>query len=369
MKKFQRKNCIITNKSPLEPIYTFPKFPICMNCVDSELDDDIFEDMEWAVGPNGNIQLSTLLDPNLIYKSYHNPGTVGKIWKNHHNEFYKFISQDHFSNVLEIGGASGLLATNFCQTSEIFKWTILEPSLHAQMKDNRVTFVNDYFETWDTDKKFDTLVHSHVFEHSYDPTKFLKKANSLLTANGLQYISIPNMEYWLSNGFTNTLSFEHTYYLDQQVLNSLLLKTGFEPLEWIINDHSIFVKAKKQDQIVKHDKDFLYIKEMFLKYIDYQKQDVKNITNKLQGKEFYLFGAHIFAQSLFNFGLDQTKVINILDNDIQKQDKRLYGTRCIVKSPKCLENISNPLVVLRGGSYTKEIQESLLTINPTVIFI
>ncbi len=369
MQIFHRPQCAITRESSIQEIYTFENFPISMNCVISEQKNDLFANMKWGASSSGAIQLTELLDPKLLYTEYHSPGTVGKTWKEHHHNLFVFINEDSYNDVLEIGGASGLLAENFFSVEKPFSWTIVEPTRPTEIKDKRIHFVNNFFENWNPDKKFDTLVHSHVFEHVYDPIEFLLKTNNILVDGGIQYISIPNMHYWLSHGFSNTLSFEHTFYVDQHVLEYLLNKTGFEVSDWRINDHSIFVKAKKTNKFrdIKHN--FDYIKTMFEHYVYKQQQDVAEIKKQLGDRSFYLFGAHIFAQSLFNFGIDQNKVINLLDNDPNKQEKRLYGTRCWVKSPRVLEGQDCPIVLLRAGSYSQEIKESIKKINPRTIFI
>lgn len=369
MQIFPRTHCAILEQEPIEEIYTLKDFPISMNCVETARSQDQFADMKWGASISGNVQLTELLDPSLIYTTYHNPGTVGKIWREHHASLSSFICEDHFYDVLEIGGASGLLAENFCQTDQNFTWTIVEPARQTHIQDNRVRFENAFFEQWKTDQQWDVIVHSHVLEHTYSPIDFLKKAHSLLKLGGYQYISIPNMHYWLTNGFTNTLSFEHTFYLDSTVLEYLLNKTGFKIVEQRVNSHSIVVKAQKVAEVTVNVPDFGYIKDLFLDYVRQQKDDVAKINRELAGRPFYLFGAHIFAQSLFNFGLDSSKVINLLDNDTKKQNKRLYGTDCWVKSPNCLKDVSAPVIVLRGGSYTEEIKESILAVNPTTIFI
>ena len=68
-------------------------------------------------------------------------------------------------------------------------------------------------------------------------------------------------------------------------------------------------------------------------------------------------------------GINENQIINILDNDFNKQEKRMYGTNITVKSPQILKNIDNPIIVLRTGIYNKEIIEEILNINPSVIFI
>lgn len=366
----KRLNCIIDGSSDLEDLYSFKNFPIKITCSDN-LDPslDIFADMDWSISKSGHIQLLNLLDPDLIYSNYHSTGVVGKTWDNHHTKFFEFIDQDSYSDILEIGGASGVLSNRFCQTVKSFTWSIVEPSIKMASKDGRINLINGYFEDHLFDKKFDTIVHSHCLEHSYDPVKFLNKINSLLDYGSSQYISIPNMKHWLENGFTNTLSFEHTFYIDDVVLEHLLNKTGFKIVRKVIKNHSIFVKAVKVKDILVADTNFSYIKDLFVKYIHNLTTDVSVITNRVKDSEFYLFGAHMFSLVLLNLKLDDTHLKCILDNDRQKQDKRMYGTNYLVKSPECLAGLESPIVVLRGGVYSEEIKQSILKINSTTVFV
>ena len=84
----------------------------------------------------------------------------------------------------------------------------------------------------------------------------------------------------------------------------------------------------------------------------------------------YLYGAHIFAQYLIEFGLDTNRIVNLLDNDPNKQGKRLYGTSLKVKSPKALRAVKNPIVILKAGVYNQEIKDDILgNINSAVTFL
>lgn len=362
-----RNKCVLSGATNLEKLYTFKDFPIYVGCVDPSLpNEDLFCDMNWGYSPSsGSVQLLDLLEPDLLYREHHNPGTVGKIWKDHHRKFHDFINRHGYENVLEIGGASGCLLQHFLPYEKNFTWTIVEPSEQKFTEDARVRYIPEFFETYDFDKKYNTLVHSHLFEHVYDPIKFLTKVNNLLEDDGLHYITLPNMKHWLEQGYTNTLLFEHTFYVDYDILGYLLSKTGFEIIEQVIEPHSIFVCCKKTANVTAKDVHFSRPKELFLNYVENLEKDIKSILEKIGDSKVYLFGGHIFSQVLLNIGLPESQVINILDNDPGKQEKRLYGSNLIVKSPRCLEGIDNPIVILRGGTYTEEIRESLLAINPT----
>lgn len=366
-----RSTCVLTGTADIEQLYSFKNFPIYVGCVDSpDSSKDLFCNMNWGYSKSsGNVQLIDLLDPAMLYKQNHGSGTIGAIWNAHHKKFYSFISKYDFHRVLEIGGASGALIKNFLETDKDFNWTIIEPSDTQVVSDPRVTFINDFFENYQNEKKFDTIIHSHLFEHVYDPIKFLNKIYNTLEHAGNHFITLPNMKHWLDQGFTNTLLFEHTFYVDDQVLEYLLNKANFEVVDKIVEEHSIFIYCKKSNNVTTQNVTFNYVKDLYLKYISNLHNDFESILKQIGDSEVFLFGGHIFSQILLNLGLPENQVINILDNDPKKHKKRLYGSNLYIKSPLCLKGLNNPIVIVRGGTYTKEIIQSILNINPTARII
>ena len=141
--------------------------------------------------------------------------------------------------------------------------------------------------------------------------------------------------------YTNCLNFEHTVFLTEEYIDYLLTYYGFELIEkdYFRNDHSIFYcyeytgikKIKKLDQDLYNENLNLY-----QNYIQFHTDLIKNLNNKINNSNdnVFLFGAHIFSQYLLAFGLNQKKIISIIDNDKNKHFKRLYGTNLNVYSPK-----------------------------------
>ena len=365
----ERNICILDNKASVKKIYTLESFPVFMGCVDTPIEDDIFFDQDWGVSDNGLIQLKTLIDPNILYENSHTPGSIGKMWQQHHKRFFDFIieNSDNIDRYLEIGGASGSLWKNFSTLDSEFSYEIIEPS-HQESSDSRLKYIRGFYETQSFNKKYKCIIHSHVFEHAYNPIDFLKKIFEDLADDGVQFISIPNMRHWLKQGYTNTINFEHTYYLDEFVLEHVLSKAGFSIDKKVVDKHSIFVKAIKCSDIVDVDVNFEYSRDLFLDYIYKLESDVSNILNNIEGNA-YLFGAHVFSQTLLNFGIDESIIVSVLDNDIKKQGKRLYGTNLKIQSPEVLGDMNNPTVILRAGVYTEEIKTQILNINSTTQFV
>lgn len=367
----QRQKCILDKDSKLTEVFTFNNFPIKNSCEETISNkEDIFMDMVWGISKSGLVQLINLVEPSLLYSNYHSPGTVGQIWEEHHKNFYKFIDNDNLGKVLEIGGSSGSLLKHFLSHDNL-DWTIIEPNLNVDdIDDNRITYINDFFENHDFNSKYDTIIHSHLFEHIYDPICFLNKINEILNIEGNQYISIPNMKFWLENGFTNALNFEHTFYVDDLVLENFLFKTGFKIIGKNINHHSIFLKVSKTNTIEENVNDISYVKEIFTDYIEKILFDVTDISNKIEkDQKLFLFGAHFFSSFILNLGIDENQIISILDNNKNKWNKRLYGTNLSITNPDVLRNLESPQIIVRSGIYTEEIKNKLLNINDSCVFI
>ena len=324
---------------------------------------------------SGMIQLKEPLPFEVVYSEFHNSGCVGSLWELHHSEFAKFISKSNPETVLEIGGGHGILSLNYdkiCKTN----WTIIEPN-PTPLENVNANFIKGFFDKdFKTNTSFDAVVHSHVFEHLYDPKTFIENISNILEEGKYLIFSIPNMNEMLNRKYTNFLNFEHTYFLSEEFVTYFLTNNNFEIVEkkYFKEDHSIFFRAKKNSKIKRTSlgQEALNNKSLFSEYIKHHLELVKQLNetiNKLNS-EVYLFGAHVFSQYLFSFGLEESKISFILDNDPIKQGKRLYGTNLRVKSPKVLSKVKRPIVILRAGVYNDEIKKDILeNINSKCEFI
>lgn len=177
--------------------------------------------------------------------------------------------------------------------------------------------------------------------------------------------SLPNMQKWLENKFSNCLNFEHTIFLNENLLEYLLYINKFKIIKKeYFQEHSIFYLTKKCDDLkeVKLHNDYIKNKKLFLDMRNFYKEKICCLNEILKNtyKNIYLFGAHLFSQNLIYSGLDISKIKYILDNDSNKQEKRLYGTSLFVKSPKILKDDDNSLVILNAGVYNEEIKKDIL---------
>jgi len=367
-----RNKSLLTRKNSLEPLHSLKKFPVFIGCTKQPQNKDIHANMDFDIcTETGLIQLRKLIPLNLIYKESHSEA-IGGVWKKHHNQFSNFVGKYKLSKILEIGGSNGVIAKKITDKNPHATITIVEPSPTIKST-NKITVIKDYFnEKFQYKKPVDAIIHSHVLEHLLDPAISLKQIHNFLPVGAKQLFSIPNLEKWLSKKFPNTLNFEHTVFLSEYFTDCLLKKSGFKIIEkQYFGDHSIFYATEKvnyySNLVIKNK--YKRYKKMFHGLVNEYENSVKKFNRKIDkfNGEVYLFGAHIFSQFFINFGLNQKKVLAILDNASAKENKRLYGTMLLVKNPALLKTKKRVAVIVRAGAYTEEITNQLKKINKNVV--
>lgn len=376
MQLIERSRDVVTGDVNLEELHSIPDFPVFMGCVEHSQSEDLVAEMVWHISKeSGFIQLKKLIPLDILYQSQH-AGAVGGIWTEHHRSFSIFLSKFRPSSVLEFGGAHGILSREY-QRFDHIPWTIVEPN-PAPVEGCKALFIKGFFDdNFSYEDTFDTVVHSHVFEHVYEPDQFMRHLARFMIEGKHLVFSLPNMQVMLERKYTNCINFEHTIFLTEPYVEFLLAKHGFRlaAKEYFMDDHSIFYAAVR-DSSVKPGKlpQDLYDKnkQLYMDYVHYHEELIKDLNRAISDttQPIYLFGAHVFAQYLIKCGLDTSRIASLLDNDPKKQGKRLYGTSLMVQSPKALRDVANPVVILKAGVYNKEIKEDILAnINGSVTFL
>jgi len=376
MKLSERTRSVIDHSSNLETLHTLKGFPVFMGCVDHSAQEDLVADQTWDICRNtGVLQLKHLIPLDVLYQAQH-AGAVGQIWMTHHQAFAEFLSKFQPQSILELGGAHGILSMEY-KAFDIVPWTILEPN-PAPIEGCDAHFIKGFFNNqFSTTENFQTVVHSHVFEHIYEPDQFMGHLADFVSEGNNLVFSLPNIQVMLERKYTNGLNFEHTVFLTEPYIEFLLAKHGFRLLakKYFMDDHSIFYATVRDTSIEPAELPLgLYEKnrQLYLDYVQYHKSLIVELNAVVNSTEqpVYLFGAHVFSQYLIEFGLKTDKIVCLLDNDPGKQGKRLYGSDLVVQSPKILKGVRRPLVILKAGVYNTEIKEAILSdINDNVTFI
>ncbi len=369
---------VITKERNLELLHIFKNFPVFFGCTNQPAEHDYATDMIWEIETaTGLIQLSKLIPLEILYMEQH-VDAVGKTWNEYYEASTDFIVKNKKGSILEIGGGSGKLAKNVLAKDISLAYTMMEPNPTFE-ETERLKVIREFF-TKDTvveTKGIQTVVFSQVLEHAYDPEAFLDNIYGFLPVGGRLVFAYPYLENWFANKYTNAINFEHTFLLTDYFVDFLLKKIGFSITEkTVYKNHSHFyvaekITSKNNNTVIELPNRYKHYKKMFSEFIQYHTTLVAELNQKINETDsnIYLFGAHIFSQFLFAFGLNEKKIKYILDNSPLKQEKRLYGSSLMVKAPVYLSTDPNPKVILKAGIYNEEIKKDILqNINPNTEF-
>jgi 2-polyprenyl-3-methyl-5-hydroxy-6-metoxy-1,4-benzoquinol methylase len=102
------------------------------------------------------------------------------------------------SSLLELGLGHGITATAF--EPHFNRHVVIDASpavienFHQLFPDTKVEIVESYFETFDTDERFDLIVFGYILEHVDDPVRILKHFRKFLAPAGRMFVTVPNAE-------------------------------------------------------------------------------------------------------------------------------------------------------------------------------
>ncbi len=372
-----RKECVLCGSTNLEKLYEFKDFPVNQNTTYSSRENDILLDLEYDIcKESGMVQVKKLVPEDILYNGEHSR-SIGSIWQNHHKAFAKFIAIFHPNSIFEIGGGAGYLEKNYNEyQNPKIKWVILEPNPDPVDGCSAHYEVGFFDQNYNIKTEFDTVIFSHLFEHIYRPDVFMASLASKMRMNNKLIFSVPDMQAMLKNMQTNTLNFEHTFYLAEPYVDYLVTKNGFQIIKKeYYQQHSIFYSCERKEDVdvIKLPNNLYDInKELIQKFIYNYQKFAEVVNDKMQGvsgRKVYLFGGHLFSQFLLAFGIHESKIEAILDNDAKKWGKRLQGCGLICESPHILAGQSCPIVIIRAGTYQDEIKKDILeNINPSTEF-
>jgi hypothetical protein len=374
-----RTHDVIGGHADLEHLFSFPGFPVYLGCTLEPAASDKHVDLSFAISRgSGCVQLDRLVPLDVLYASNHAP-VVGATWEAHHREFARFVAGFAPRQVLEIGGAHGMLCKNVQGLLPDVAWTIVEPN-PIPVEGLRAHFIAAFFDhRFRTDVHHDMIVHSHTLEHMYAPRQFIADVARLAQPGDHHCFSVPDLRTWLQRGYTNAMNFEHSFLLTEADVQALLAEQGFRVVarEPFGDQHSVFyatVKAEPGSIAPQPVGPGAYAanKALILDYRSKLLAEVQHLNAQIQRVEgpVFLFGAHVFSQTLLALGLDSSRIDCLLDNAAMKHGQRLYGTQLQVRGPAALRGLDRPVVVIRAGAYEAEIKAAILRDhNPGTVFI
>ena len=316
----------------------------------------------------GCVQLHNLFDPNDIYKDTIIPHNKSLLWEHHNIELSQFIT-DNINNsslVCEIGAGMGDLYCKINNLNKIENYYSLE--IDVKEEKNRlakdIIYIQGNCELYDyKSKNISTIIMSHVFEHLYEPIRFLQRI-SVSNVNEV-FIAIPDMNNLYKCKDLNTLFIQHTFYIDTNYLIYLFNKINFV-LKKTFNFRkcAIFYHFCREDTLlsdinIKSNLNLIpYLREFYT-------SEQEKINNLVFKHPFYICPSGYYGQIVYNWlnETSKTMALGFLDSDINKINKRLSGTPLTIFEKKYVKDKHNIKVLIIADKYKVEIENELKLLN------
>ena len=373
-----RNICEICGCTDLESIYTIENMPVRIGTSDNK--NFKYFDLTYAQCVHcNNVQILNLVDPNDVYEENHNKNIVGQTWIKHNKAFADFVLNEITTDckIFEIGDPSAKIASLIIDNPNILSWDIIEPQAE-QIHIPKVKIIDGFFDkNFIIDTCYDLIILSHVFEHLTNFADLIPMMDKVTKSTGKVIISIPNMQQILDTKSMPPLhmTFEHTIFLNRRNVEELFKKYNFSLQSFEkFNDHSEFYVFEKKNDLSYNFKD-LMPKELSDKIIEIVEEKEKKIEcfnielNKNIYDSYFIYGSHVHSQMYLNLGLDQSILNGVLDNDVAKHYRYLYGTDLQVFPVAKLADFQNPLILCDMGAYDDEIKKQINQNYPNVTLI
>jgi len=331
------------------------------------------------------IQLTHVVDPNILFKNYFYFSSFSTVMKKHFSEYAKdivkhFVPKDGL--VVEIGSNDGILLSALKDDPVRILGIDPAENVSEQARQNGVPTMTAFFCKETAKKVFDeegaasAIIANNVFAHIDDLDSVVRGIDVLLDQKGIFVIEAPYIVDFLKHLEFDTVYHEHLSYLGVKPLQALFNRFGFE----IFNvEHQpvhggsirIFVQRSKtspypispsvtnmlQLEIDTGTGNSDYLTK-FAKRVASLKVELTNLINKLksEGKTIVGYGAPAKGTVLLNYcGLSTDTIDYLIDSTPAKQNHFVPGMKIPIYPPEKLREDQPDYALLLAWNHQKEI--------------
>lgn len=317
----------------------------------------------------GLVQICDPIDPQELYLDYNYCFSSWKAEPHASDEIETIFRYIQGKSVFEIGCNDGKFL-ELLRNKGISTLAALEPNPFASRLAKEKGFyvysemLNESLckEIVDKFGRFEIVVAREVLEHILDIHTFFRCVNILLSDNGFLFIDTPDIEIGLSMGDCSILWEEHPSYFTESVAHNTLLRFGFQPLsisKYNFSGGFLSILAKPVPEPITN-----YHKDVELsRFVEEFNQKSKKYGDYLRGT---LAKCHQkkYTVILYGVGNRACTIVNALglgnyidfaiDDQQERQNKYMSGSRLPIYSPQVVRNSSSPIVCLLGVNQENE---------------
>ena len=259
----------------------------------------------------------------------------------------------NYNSILEIGGGDSF---NY-RFLDCNKYTIIDPAINQEHKDNKLNLISDYFENVKLNSKYNLILLLSVLEHVDDPNLILEKSENVLDKDGVIFIYIPIIDNQFALGDFNSLIHEHLNYFT------------FIGAKFFFAKHNLIIDGYYQE----NDGGFFRLVKGECKINDFSNYDLNKVSytfdyhfnsflDLINSEEKILFyGATNGLNNLFQLAKVVTHIdfekYRITDSDNNKWGKFISSHPLPILPVETLKNYKT--ICISANSYYREIVASL----------
>jgi SAM-dependent methyltransferase len=383
------KNCLACDHDELKLVLDLNNQPLANSYKNSK--DAVEDSFPLAIKVCQNchhVQLTHIVNPDLIYKNYLYVSGTTKTYVDYMDWYAKFCIEKlgHVpSSVLDIGCNDGSQLDKFKALNvDTYGVDPAENLYETSSKNHKV--ICGYFD--------DKYSHSHdiitiqnAFAHNPNPLELLKNCKKNLAINGLLFIQTSQSDMILNNEF-DTIYHEHISYYNIKSMMLLCNRAGLNLIDVVktsIHGTSyIFIISADESapSTIKNLVDMetaagLYTNDTYTKYRSNCISKVSNFIEKVQywkdqGYKIVGYGAPAKGNTFLNFARIPLDII--IDDNKLKQGLFTPGSSIEIVGSEILSTYTEGdkvLFIPLAWNFFKEIKQRILSVrnNPNDVFL
>jgi len=282
-------------------------------------------------------------------------------------QFLKRVKGDR-NTLMEVGSSEG----SFLRAAEKLGIDVvgMEPN-------ENVDSISSAEEVKSKNLLFDIIASNHVLEHIVKPLEFLEMLHSLMNENGLLILEVPNLH--LYGIYSTGISYEHLSHFSPAHLSYLILRAGFEILEFEFGQTSrsegfvILAERKNHHKFPEFPKEYKVNKSYYLRAVNYikgrndrYKRFIEEILPSKKTQIIAFWGANNILLDLLNkIPTEYLNQIVVVDGNPTRWNTKFHERYpVVILNPDCLqESLQISTVSICAIDWYQEIRESLISMG------
>jgi hypothetical protein len=286
-----------------------------------------------------SVQLTNLLDPSVVYnENYIQPDSSSYNWIKHNISFINFIVNCIHPEVpvIEIGASSFILGKHLI---EYYKdYTVFDYSLEQSIRRDEVKYIEGNCEDYSF-RENSTIIMSHVFEHLYDPKKFIENCSKNKVKNIL--IAVPQM----ASPEVVHVTYHHTFLYSENDIEYIYGLNNYKLREkqyFDVKDGSfpvLFFYFTLNDNIIQIERNIDPLRHIYM----------KNILKKIEvPSNTVIATAGALSTIVYNLIYNKNNIIAVVDNNKKLHSMPFLDSSHLIMPYDYLEGLENASIIVSG---------------------